>query len=207
MRRSRIDLIDYLEMLTDDQWNHDSLCEGWQNRDVLAHLILEFHYNASKSWKDFIRSGFRINVFLKQTAIAPGRQSPTELMNQFRLMIDEQHKPPGISVMNILTDLLIHEQDIRIPLGHIKPIAPDSLRLIFSNWEPGTYNMGERIAGLPGRLKGLKFTITDLNMTKGNGNEVIGSASDILHAIVGRTITLDRLEGDGVNILKKRLRS
>jgi len=32
---------DLLESLTDEQWQHPSLCEGWTVRDVGAHLTLQ----------------------------------------------------------------------------------------------------------------------------------------------------------------------
>ncbi|MEO5950737.1 MAG: maleylpyruvate isomerase family mycothiol-dependent enzyme [Candidatus Saccharimonadales bacterium] len=206
VKQSRIQLLAYLETLTNEQWNQESLCVGWKVRDVLAHLILEYHYTARTSWKDFVRSGFRVNEFMKRTALSLGRSSTESLLDQFRLMIDERIKPSSVPTMNVLVDLLVHEQDIRIALGQTKAMNPNSLQLVFSHWEPSEYNFGEKITGLAARLSGLKFVLTDLNMSKGAGKEVIGTAEDILLAAVGRMARINNLQGEGSKVLKSRLK-
>jgi uncharacterized protein (TIGR03083 family) len=206
VKSSRVQLIAFFDTLSDEQWCQYSLCNGWQARDVLAHLILEYHYKFINSWKDFIRTGFSLNRFLKYTAKDLGKRPTKELLEYFRLMIDEQHKPSSVPVMNVLVDLLVHEQDIRIPLDQKQDIDMESLRLIFTHWEPKEYNLGERITGIATRISGLKFIMTDLNITKGEGLEIIGKAQDVLLTVVGRTVALDKLNGNGLAVLKNRLR-
>lgn len=36
----RASLVELLETLSEDSWNHGSLCEGWRVRDVVAHIVL-----------------------------------------------------------------------------------------------------------------------------------------------------------------------
>ncbi|WP_029928152.1 maleylpyruvate isomerase family mycothiol-dependent enzyme [Nocardia otitidiscaviarum] len=40
MRDERLSLADFLDGLTADDWNRDSLCDGWTVHDVLAHVAL-----------------------------------------------------------------------------------------------------------------------------------------------------------------------
>jgi len=201
----RKDLVSFLETLSDEEWNTASLCEGWRVRDVVSHLILEYHYTFSNSWLDFIRCGGNTNAFIMQTAIRLGEKPASELLDQFSRMTHERQKPRSVSSLNVLVDLLVHEQDIRIPLGKPKDMDMDSLKLIFSHWEPGKYNFGEKITGLDERLKGLQFVITDLSVIKGDGAEVNGNAHDILLAATGRSVAVSQLSGVGADILKQRL--
>lgn len=205
VKQSRVSLIAYLETLSPEQWNQQSLCDGWKVRDVLAHLILEYHYDAKRSLKDIVLSGLSINRFMKYTAVSLGAKPTAELIAMFRHMVDEQVKPAAIPEINVLVELMIHEQDIRIPLLHVSPMDHDYLRLVFKHWQPRNFNLGEKITGLAGRVNGLGFTLTDLKMSVGDGTEVIGTAQNVLMAVAGRKVTLDQLTGEGTAILKSRL--
>ncbi len=203
---ARLELADYLATLTEDQWNVDSLCGGWQVRDVVAHLILIFQYSARKDWRDFIRSGLNVNHFIKRTAISYGRKSSTQLLSQFRATCDQQRKPASLSVINVLADVLIHEQDIRLPLNQPRAMPMESLRLIFTHWQPTKFNLGEKITGIASRTRNLEFVIEDLEMRVGAGAEVIGNAQDILMAVVGRKSSVHMLRGSGAGLLRNRLK-
>jgi hypothetical protein len=180
IKTAREDIYLYLSTLTDEQWNTASLCDGWRVRDVLAHLILEYHYNPHNYWWQFIKSGFRLNVFMQQTAIELGNTGPTQLLGRFHAMIDEQHKPKSVPVLNVLVDLLVHEQDIRIPLGQPRDMPLELLELIFENWELTDFNIGERLTKIASRAKGMQLTATDINITKGTGMTVEGRAQDAI---------------------------
>lgn len=200
--QSRRELYSYLEKLPDQQWDSQSLCQGWKVRDVVAHLILIHRYNVRNSWVEVLFSGFNINRFIKKTATTLGKKSSSRLLELFHQRLDDKQHVASISSLNVLIDLLVHEQDIRIPLGDTKLIDTAKLELIFGAWQPDEFNYGEKLIGLEPRVKGLKFVITDLKIKKGQGSEVIGTAQDILLAITGRSAALDRLDGPGVNILK-----
>lgn len=201
VRHARVDLVEYLRTLSPEDWDSPSLCEGWLVRDVVAHLILEYYYSPTESFMDFVRSRFRVNVFMRDTAIRLGRTPTRELLQSFESMIDKQQKPASVSVINVLADLLVHEQDIRVPLRRPKDIPLESLKLIFSHWEPMDFNFGEKITGIAKRVEGLQFIATDIGITKGKGAVVEGNAQDILLAITGRVVSLKRLNGDGVAVL------
>lgn len=40
VRDERLSLADFLAGLSADDWNRDSLCDGWTVHDVLAHVAL-----------------------------------------------------------------------------------------------------------------------------------------------------------------------
>jgi uncharacterized protein (TIGR03083 family) len=206
IKRERQRLSDYLFGLTEDQWNLASSCEDWLVRDVVAHLIVEYKYSVKQDWLEFVKCGCNINRFMKQTAVQVGQTPTAELLSRFQLMINQQVKPASLSVLNILSDLLIHEQDIWLPLNHVKTMPTDSLRLLFTHWEPTKFNLGERITGIAARVKGLEFFIEDLDMIKGNGSAVMGQAEDIIMTVAGRKSSLQQLRGNGAVILRQRLK-
>jgi hypothetical protein len=55
------------------------------------------------------------------------------------------------------------------------------------------------------RLDGLRFVATDVDSSHGSGPELRGRAIDLSVAACGRGVVLDRLEGDGVGVLRSRL--
>ncbi len=200
--RNRV--LSYLHTLTEAEWDHQSQCEGWRVRDVVAHLAIEYTYTFSNSAFDFIRSGFRVNKFLEVTAVMVGNQPIPALLKMFEATVHVHTVPKTLSPFNALSDLLIHEQDIRIALMHTRPMPKSALRLIFSHWEPEQYNLGEKITGVADRVKGLRFVATDIDIIVGSGEEVRGSAQDILLAITGRQVAKDALSGTGSALLFKR---
>ena len=205
VKAERIRVLKYLRSLDDTQWNHQSLCDGWLVRDVVAHLAIEYKYTVSNSAIDFLRSGFNVNTFMMITAVEKGKKPRNLVLQMFEATVSERVLPKSLSPFNALVDLLVHEQDIRIALGDQRHMPTKPLRLIFSNWIPADYNFGEKITGVADRVKGLKFVANDLDLTVGSGDEVIGSAHDILLAITGRRAALSTLTGEGSKLLIKRI--
>lgn len=201
----RTEFYEYLQTLTSADWDTPSLCQGWQVRDVVAHLILEYHYTPRSAWRDFLLSGANINKFMLHTAVKLGRHPPHELLRLFSSLIDEYHLPRGVPPLNAVVDLLVHEQDIRIPLNQPAKMPSVPLQLVFAHWQPEKYNLGEKLTGISYRIKGLQFQATDLGIVKGDGAAIKGSAQDILMAASGRKIGLRGLTGPGTDILKERL--
>jgi uncharacterized protein (TIGR03083 family) len=90
-----------------------------------------------------------------------------------------------------LTDGMIHQQDIRRPLGIPRTIPPDRLRaaLDFAKYAP-------RILGAL-RARGVRLVATDLDWSHGRGPEVRGNGEALLMAMAGRRAALDDLDGPG----------
>ena len=45
-REERLDFVDFLEQLSPDQWDHETLCPDWRVHDVVAHV---FSYEDSRA--------------------------------------------------------------------------------------------------------------------------------------------------------------
>ena len=90
-----------------------------------------------------------------------------------------------------LVDGLIHQQDIRRPLGIGRDIPGDRLRpvLDFARTAPPI--------GAFRRIRGLRLVATDLDWAMGKGAEVTGTGEALLMAMAGRGDAVGELAGPG----------
>jgi hypothetical protein len=65
----------------------------------------------------------------------------------------------------------------------------------------GNFSVG---AGSRRRSRGLAFHASDIDWSSGSGPEIRGPAEAIYMALNGRTAATDDLEGDGVDLLRRR---
>jgi uncharacterized protein (TIGR03083 family) len=190
----------YLHTLEADDWERDSLCEGWRVRDVVGHIL---YGNELQLWTlplRLARYGFSSDRSGKAYSIARAEgRSPAELVRAF----DERDPwagtcrvfPPRLTLL----DRLVHHPDIRRALGHERTI-PDE-RLLASL--DGTPTLGS-VFGAKRRTAGLRLRATDVDWTWGDGPEVSGPGEALLMAMLGRGQALGDLAGDGLATLSAR---
>lgn len=100
-----------------------------------------------------------------------------------------------------MTDVLVHEGDIRVPLGLPSDPGPDAVRIALD-----FVTTGRPIGFVPrGRLKGLRLAAADVDWSFGEGAELSGRGIDLLMAACGRGAVLTRLSGPGRSVLRNRL--
>jgi uncharacterized protein (TIGR03083 family) len=98
-----------------------------------------------------------------------------------------------------LTDNMIHQQDIRRPLGLPCTIDDRRLRFAVDFALPSPTIRGAR------RTKRLRLVATDLDWSHGGGPEVRGRGEALLMAMAGRGDALKDLEGPGKDQLADQL--
>ncbi len=138
LREERERLTSYLKTLPEGAWVHDSLCEGWQVRDVVSHLTgicadivnqnfaglgsVEYNQRHLDDRKDATPEQLLAEWDEKAPICeAQFEAMPPELWNM------EMPRPMGsvgLGVLRQLEDLWIHAQDIRIPLGQEPTAGP-----------------------------------------------------------------------------------
>ncbi|MGE2717669.1 maleylpyruvate isomerase family mycothiol-dependent enzyme [Mycolicibacterium litorale] len=175
----RVDLADFLATLSREQWSTPSACAGWTVRDVAAHLT---HSAAGRArlMLALVRSGFRFNAMVARMATEDPRQ-PDELVAALRGMAGIRRRPPGTAVADPLTDVLVHGQDIAIPLGVDRPM-PVAAAVVAARrlWEMGfPFHARKRFAGV-------QLRATDADFTVGEGRPVTAPIRDIVLALSGR---------------------
>jgi uncharacterized protein (TIGR03083 family) len=189
----RRNLADQLDGLTPQQWATQSLCDAWTIRGVVAHLVMTHKVSIPRFMVAIAlaRGSFaRANVTL---TAREAQQPTTELIADLRKFADSHFKPPGFGSEAPLADILIHGQDIRIPLGLDTPgpIEPWRVALDFLVTPKAQRGFSAR------KLPALRLRATDLDWTHGSGEEVSGPAIALALAIMGRKARLRDLTGPG----------
>ena len=113
-----------LEDLNDQEWTQASPCEGWTVRDVSAHLTLQ-QIGPAQALAQIVRNPGGMNRMIHAAACRRAAAPTAELIAAIRDMVSRQHNV-GVSHLETLTDILVHGQDIAIPLGRSLPTRADA---------------------------------------------------------------------------------
>lgn len=192
-----------LSTLTPGQLQAPTLCEGWTVHDVAAHLITFLKYGQLKLYLGIVATAAdldRVNRWLTQRA---ARRSDDEIVEVLRRQAGSRFTVPRSGYDPVLTDLVLHDLDIRVPLGIPRDIPEERLSVAFHHL---TFRASPGFA-MGSRLDGLRFTATDTGWDRGAGAQVRGPAETLLLGIGGRAAVLDDLTGEGVPLLRQRLAS
>jgi hypothetical protein len=85
-----------------------------------------------------------------------------------------RHDAPGTTSVEPLTDLLVHGQDIALPLGREGPVPPAAAAISAApTW-------GSRPFCARRRMRGLSLSATDHPWQVGKGDRIEGSTGDLL---------------------------
>lgn len=175
----RVDLADLVEGLTDDQWRRPSLCDGWTVGDVGVHLTQA----VLPAWKVLpvvVRSGFRFNTMINRTALAD-RQPQSVVAQRLRDMKGCRRHPIGTRPIDSLFDVLVHGQDIAVPLGIERPIPLDAAVAAVERLWPSRFPFH------PARDNpGMRFVASDVEFAVGEGVDYTAPMAEILMIVVGR---------------------
>ena len=203
----RAEFSDLADSLTPSQWDTQSLCTAWKVRDVVAHVTQGATTGAGESMKQMLKYGFRINKLLREEAQKAGAAPTDELRSELRATIGSRVRQPGVKPEGVLADEIIHQQDVRRPLGIARQVPPDRLRAALD--EVKGYSGASTLGLVPTkkRIEGLHLKATDLDWEAGAGSDVSGPAEALMMAMAGRSVALAELSGPGVDTLRERIAS
>ncbi|MCW2513439.1 MAG: hypothetical protein JWR11_2481 [Mycobacterium sp.] len=197
-RDEREDFADFLAGLTPEQWDSPSLCAGWSVRDVAAHCVSFEGLTPGALTVRFLRGRLqtdRINAL----AVADLADRST---GQLITILRDNAKPHGLGAgfggRVALTDNMIHQQDIRRPLGLARTIPVERLRvaLDFVRFAPTIRGAWQ--------VRGVRLVANDLDWSGGRGPEVRGTGEALLMIMAGRSDALADLDGPGLPKLAGR---
>ena len=172
-------LADFLESLPSLKWDHDSLCEGWSVRDVGAHLAFSHARLRDLAWPA-VRSGFRYNAMIRDAAV----NSPLthqQIVSTIRGFVGSRRRASFVSEVEPLLDILVHTQDICVPLGIEHPMPVDAAAAA-----------ADRVLSLRGpmrlwaRPRGVRLVATDIDWAHGDGPDEQAPMQSHLLTITGR---------------------
>jgi uncharacterized protein (TIGR03083 family) len=195
------DFVALASELTDEQWESRSLCAQWTVRDVVIHAAWHIH-----------RDSRQVPMFLLHTLIsgpttAAAKAAATEAARHEARSPDKLlgwFAAPGTCNRVNLAELMVHQQDVRRPLGLSRKIPEDRLSLIL-DYCLSRAGSATVVPGSHKRSKGLRFVATDIDWSAGQGPEVSGRAEAILMAINGRSSSISDLGGPGVETFDHRV--
>jgi uncharacterized protein (TIGR03083 family) len=191
----RLSLADLLDDLSPAEWETPSLCTGWLVRDVAAHLT-QAHMGYRDALVAAVRARGSFDRMIRDEALRIGPLPPEECSRRIRAMVGSRRRAPMVSPIEPLLDVLVHGQDIAVPLGRERPVPPVPAAAAAQRaWDMGFPFRARK------RLAGLRLRATDGDLVLGEGAPVEGTTGDLLLLVTGRTATVHRLSGEGVERL------
>jgi uncharacterized protein (TIGR03083 family) len=196
---------DLLDSLSPEEWRRPSLCDRWTVREVAAHLTLQQQGPAATfaQLPTMLRARGDLNRALHDMAVARARAlDDAALAAAVRASIGGRRPNFGVTAYETLTDILVHTQDIAIPLGRavampVEPAAAAATRMWTMHWP--------RPFPIKATLRHFTLAATDTTWTAGDGLPVRGPMSALLLLTCGRLVALDQLAGEGLPALRARL--
>ena len=193
-----------LHGLSDEQWDHDSLCRGWRVRDVVSHIVFGYTTPLLSMMAITAKHGFNVpKASAVESAAYGSAHTPAQIMGVFDTIPNEHVKRGVVRLVKpqeSLLDHVVHQQDIRRPLGLPRQIPEERLLAALG----AAPSIGSFV-GAKKRAAGLRLVATDVDWSHGEGPEVRGTGEAILLAITGRPVVLDELTGDGTATLRERV--
>ena len=192
----RASLADLLDSLGEQEWEVPSLCAGWRVRDVAAHLTLA-QMRPLPAVVAAVRARGNFNRMVHDSAVRQARRLPVlQYAPRLRAMAGSRRKAPGVSHLEPLIDVLVHGQDIAIPLGRSRPMPVGAAVAAADRVWPSLFPWrAER------KLNGFRLAATDCSWSAGDGLLVEGPIGAILLLLTGRQAGLARLSGPGAREL------
>lgn len=191
--------------LTAEQWNHDSLCAGWKVRDVMGHMTFGFSTPLPKVLTTVAR--YRGNV-PRASDIESRRLAASMTQSELVALYDAGRASPKglgrlIKSRDLFADNLVHELDIRRPLGLSRQLGPEeSVALLdaLCSVKSALFKPREKAQGLS-----LISTDAPWSRVVEGAPRVEGTTEDLALALSGRPAGLDGLTGEGTSELRQRL--
>lgn len=196
VRAERLSLAALLDGLTPQQWEHPSACPGWRVRDVAAHLTLAPHATYGLVLTELARARGDFNRMIHRTAVARAAAPTEDIVADLRAIAGSRRRAPFTTRIEPLLDVLVHGQDIAVPLGIERPMPPRGAMAAADRvWRRAFPFFARR------KLRGLRLVATDAQWSRGDGELVEGPIAALLVLLTGRRYTLPRLSGPGAALL------
>ena len=179
----------------EEDWERPSLCGEWRVRDVVAHVALTPRSpGVGAILLAAVRARGDFDGINRDMARAHAAHTPAQLVAELGDTADSRRKPAITTLDNLLFDVLVHVQDVALPLGVEHPMPSDAAREgVERVWRMGWPFWAKR------KLRGLRLEATDVDWAVGEGPAVRGQAQALLLLLTGRAAAaLPALDGPGV---------
>ena len=177
----RRSLADLFESLDERQWAAPSLCAGWTVGDVAAHVTLAARVRPATVAAGLLKSRGSFNGFVAADAREHGRRPKDELVADLRRLADSRQHPPFTRPVDPLVDILVHGQDVAVPLGVARMMPSDAAVAAADRvWSMGFPFRARR------RLRGYRLVASNAEWSAGDGETVVAPIEQVLLMLTGR---------------------
>ena len=202
VRENFADVRATLAELPDARWDEPVLCEGWRVRDLVGHLVAGTTIPIPRLMAKVAAGGFRVDGVVKRESIKIGDRPIATLRQQFNEE-SSADRPGGfarlLSNENLLADWVTHYLDILVPLD-IDAELPEERLAAALDILPTVNTFKSKK-----RAKGLRLVATDIDWSAGSGPEVHAPAAALILTLGGRPHLASELEGEGADVLRRRV--
>lgn len=190
-----------LSPLTAEQWSAPSLCPGWNVTEVAAHTASSPGTRPVHLVRALIRSRGSFNRAIHSEGVRLGARGPDAVLRDLQRWDGSRAHPLFTTRWDPLVDVLVHSQDIALPLGLVLKMPPAAASAAAGHVWAAPFPFRARH-----RLDGYRLAATDADFSAGSGAAVTGPIDALLLLMTGRTVLLPQLEGDGAADLIRRQR-
>jgi uncharacterized protein (TIGR03083 family) len=199
----RLRTTDLLEGLTPTEWDRPSLCEGWRVRDVAAHLTLQ-QLTVGAALRLLLRHPGSVNHLINASARDRARLPTEQIIAEIRGTVGTRRHNVGLTPFETLIDIVVHGQDMAVPLGHTLEVAPEVAATAASRvWQTRKDRRKSNVFR-PLPYAGHRLVATDTDWSVGEGPEINGPMLALLLLLTGRSVVLPQLGGQGAIDLAER---
>jgi uncharacterized protein (TIGR03083 family) len=189
-RRALAELVDGL---SEAQLAEPSLCGAWTVKEVAAHIMGGPTGTIGEFLVAMVRGGFSFDKANQRMTATRAALPVAELTVLMREHAEDRFTPPTMDWHAPLSDVMIHREDIAVPLG----IASDRPAGSWQHVLDFLVAPKARRGFVKGRLPGVRLVARDVDWTHGEGPEVTGPAAALALAVSGRPAGLKALSGRG----------
>ncbi|MQY27660.1 maleylpyruvate isomerase family mycothiol-dependent enzyme [Nocardia aurantia] len=189
----RASLAEMLAALPESDWDRPSLCDDWRVRDVVAHLVLSSRPTIGWLLFNVARARGNLDRAIRDTAIRrAGTRTSAQLLAELRDTVGARATPAGTTPDDRLMDVLVHGQDIAVPLGLVRTVPVAAARCALDRlWHTRAPSHARK------RFDGYRLAATDTEWMAGDGPVIEGSVAALLMVSTGRDVAIDQLTGAG----------
>jgi uncharacterized protein (TIGR03083 family) len=198
LRAARLPLVELLEQLDGAGWGTPSLCSGWTVQDVAAHLAWA---SVDPPWAmaaGMFRARGNVNRLNAENARRWAQRGPAAILEQLRANASSGATPFGVPWPAPLVDAVVHELDVRRPLGRPRPVDESLFRLTADYLLAARWPLPVLVGGAPKRRVGrVQLRAIGTTWTYGDGPAVDASPEALLLLLAGRPVGDGELTGPG----------
>jgi len=190
----RLAVADMLDGLSPQQWETQSLCTGWTVRHVAAHLSVVLTRGMRTFLIAAIKAGGNLDRANRIVVARETTRPIPDIVGDLRANADSRFTPPTFGSDAPLTEVLLHGEDMRVPLGIADGRPAERWRGALDLLLSPKGRRGFAAKGVPA----LHYVATDTEWAHGSGDEVRGPAAALALTVSGRPARIGELSGPGL---------